>query len=215
MSRSPATTGAQQHCQALEDALRRLRVHGLDQLAHWGHRLATVLPAGGRLLAAGNGGSAAQAQHLTAELVGRYREERPAYSAIALHAETSSVTAIGNDYGFEQVFARQVAAHGRDGDVLIVLSTSGRSGNLLSAAMTARSAGLEVWALTGAGPNPLAEAADQALCIDAASTATVQEAHLVAVHLLCESFDGALASFGTTAVRAGPRRAVAAVRRAR
>ncbi|CAM5264580.1 D-sedoheptulose-7-phosphate isomerase [Streptomyces avidinii] len=215
MSRSSATTGAQQHCQALEDALRRLRVHGLDQLAHWGHRLAAVLPAGGRLLAAGNGGSAAQAQHLTAELVGRYREERPPYSAIALHAETSSVTAIGNDYGFEQVFARQVAAHGRDGDVLVLLSTSGRSGNLLSAAMTAREAGVEVWALTGPAPNPLAEAADQALCIDTASTATVQEAHLVAVHLLCESFDAALASSGTATVRTAPRRAVAAVRRTR
>ncbi|WP_030762996.1 D-sedoheptulose-7-phosphate isomerase [Streptomyces sp. NRRL F-2664] len=215
MSRSPATTGAQQHCQELEDALHRLRDHGLDQLAHWGRRLAAVLPAGGRLLAAGNGGSAAQAQHLTAELVGRYRAERPAYSAIALHAETSSVTAIGNDYGFEQVFARQVAAHGRDGDVLVLLSTSGRSGNLLSAAMTARAAGLEVWALTGAAPNPLAEAADQALCIDAASTATVQEAHLVAVHLLCESFDAALAPSATATVRTAPRRAVAAVRRTR
>ncbi len=199
----------------MEEALRRMRDHGLDQLTHWGHRLAAVLPAGGRLLAAGNGGSAAQAQHLTAELVGRYREERPAYSAIALHAETSSLTAIGNDYGFEQVFARQVAAHGRDGDVLVLLSTSGRSGNLLSAAMTARAAGMEVWALTGAAPNPLAEAADQALCIDAASTATVQEAHLVAVHLLCESFDAALASSGAAAVRSASRRAVAAVRRIR
>ncbi|MGW7434662.1 D-sedoheptulose-7-phosphate isomerase [Streptomyces sp. NPDC054849] len=215
MSRSRATTGAQQHCQALEDALRRLRVQGLDQLAHWGHRLAAVLPAGGRLLAAGNGGSAAQAQHLTAELVGRYHEERPAYSALALHAETSSLTAIGNDYGFEQVFARQVAAHGRDGDVLILLSTSGRSGNLLSAAMTARAAGVEVWALTGASPNPLAQVADEALCIDAASTATVQEAHLVAVHLLCESFDAALAASGSAAARTAPPRAVAPVGRTR
>lgn len=203
MSQSPVHTGAHQHCQSLQDALQQLRVHGLDQLAHWGGRLAAVLPAGGRLLAAGNGGSAAQAQHLTAELVGRYREERPPYSAIALHAETSSVTAIGNDYGFEHVFARQVAAHGRDGDVLVLLSTSGRSTNLLSAAMTARAAGVEVWALTGASPNPLAEAADEALCIDAATTATVQEAHLVAVHLLCESFDAALgAALGDARPRA-------------
>ncbi|MFJ4775690.1 SIS domain-containing protein [Streptomyces sp. NPDC088762] len=223
MSQTPAHAGAHQHCQSLEDALQRLRVHGLDQLAHWGHRLAAVLPAGGRLLAAGNGGSAAQAQHLTAELVGRYREERAAYSAIALHAESSSVTAIGNDYGFEHVFARQVAAHGRDGDVLILLSTSGRSTNLLAAAMTARAAGVEVWALTGASPNPLAEAADQALCIDADTTATVQEAHLVAVHLLCESFDAALADApaatraagraGRAAGRRAPRPAAAALRR--
>ncbi|MFF6772259.1 SIS domain-containing protein [Streptomyces sp. NPDC012637] len=202
MSQKPAHAAAHRHCQSLQNALQRLRAQGLDQLAHWGERLAAVLPAGGRLLAAGNGGSAAQAQHLTAELVGRYREERAAYSAIALHAETSSMTAIGNDYGFEHVFARQVAAHGRDGDVLLLLSTSGRSTNLLSAAMTARAAGVEVWALTGASPNPLAEAADQALCIDASTTATVQETHLVAVHLLCESFDAALA-----ATPAGARRA--------
>lgn len=193
MSQNPVHAGAHAHCRSLQDALDHLRAQSLDQLARWGHRLAAVLPAGGRLLAAGNGGSAAQAQHLTAELVGRYREERAAYSAIALHAETSSVTAIGNDYGFEHVFARQVAAHGREGDVLLLLSTSGRSTNLLSAAMTARAAGVEVWALTGPSPNPLAEAADQALCVPAASTATVQETHLVAVHLLCESFDAALA----------------------
>ncbi|GGR36471.1 D-sedoheptulose-7-phosphate isomerase [Streptomyces roseolus] len=202
MSQTPSHAEAHRHCQSLQTALQRLRAQGLDRLAHWGHRLADVLPAGGRLLAAGNGGSAAQAQHLTAELVGRYREERAAYSAIALHAETSSVTAIGNDYGFENVFARQVAAHGRPGDVLVLLSTSGRSGNLLSAAMTARATGVEVWALTGASPNPLAEAADQVLCIDAAATATVQEAHLVAVHLLCESFDAALAASAATARRA-------------
>ncbi|MBT2468625.1 SIS domain-containing protein [Streptomyces sp. ISL-66] len=211
MSQFSVHAGAHQHCQSLEDALRRMRGHSLDQLARWGHRLAAVLPAGGRLLAAGNGGSAAQAQHLTAELVGRYLHERPAYSAIALHAETSSVTAIGNDYGFDQVFARQVAAHGRDGDVLLLLSTSGRSTNLLSAAMTARAAGVEVWALTGASPNPLAEAADESLCIDAATTATVQEAHLVAVHLLCESFDAALAAAGPAAARRTSRPPVPAV----
>ncbi|KIF07169.1 phosphoheptose isomerase [Streptomyces sp. RSD-27] len=210
MNQKPAHAAAHQHCQSLQNALHRLRAQGLDRLAHWGDRLAAVLPAGGRLLAAGNGGSAAQAQHLTAELVGRYREERAAYSAIALHAETSSMTAIGNDYGFEHVYARQVAAHGRSGDVLLLLSTSGRSTNLLSAAMTARAAGVEVWALTGASPNPLAEAADQALCIDAPTTATVQETHLVAVHLLCESFDAALTS---TAAGKTPRPAASVSRR--
>ncbi|GGT93752.1 D-sedoheptulose-7-phosphate isomerase [Streptomyces lateritius] len=203
MSQSHTYESAQLHCQSLQTALERLRRQGLGRLARWGDRLAEVLPAGGRLLAAGNGGSAAQAQHLTAELVGRYQRERPPYSALALHAETSSVTAIGNDYGFEQVFARQVAAHGRTGDVLMLLSTSGRSANLLSAAMTARTAGLTVWALTGPSPNPLAEAAEEALCVDGATTATVQEAHLVAVHLLCEFFDDAVA----TAPAAAPRRA--------
>ncbi|MFF4984062.1 SIS domain-containing protein [Streptomyces sp. NPDC001046] len=197
MSESPAQSGldaARLHCRSLEEALGRFRRDGLDRVAEWGGRLADVLGGGGRLLAAGNGGSAAQAQHLTAELVGRYRRERRAYSAISLHAETSSVTAIGNDYGFDQVYARQVAAHGRPGDVLMLLSTSGRSANLLAAAVTARQAGLRVWALTGPGPNPLAEAADEALCVDADSTANVQETHLVAVHLLCECFDTAVST---------------------
>ncbi|MER7406180.1 SIS domain-containing protein [Streptomyces sp. NPDC000070] len=190
----PALDAARLHCRSLEEALGRFRRHGLERIADWGGRLADVLTGGGRLLAAGNGGSAAQAQHLTAELVGRYRRERRAYSALALHAETSSVTAIGNDYGFDHVYARQVTAHGRPGDILMLLSTSGRSANLIAAAVTARQAGLGVWALTGRGPNPLAEAAHEALCVDADSTANVQEIHLVAVHLLCECFDTAVST---------------------
>ncbi len=209
MNESQVLDAAHRHCQSLQDALGRLRRQGLDRLAAWGGELAAVLPVGGRLLAAGNGGSAAQAQHLTAELVGRYRQERPAYSAIALHAETSSVTAIGNDYGFDQVYARQVSAHGRPGDVLVLLSTSGRSANLITAAVTGRAAGLRVWALTGPGPNPLAEAADEALCVDAATTATVQEAHLVAVHLLCACFDAAGGALGPARTGTGTRPAAA------
>ncbi|MEU6683107.1 SIS domain-containing protein [Streptomyces sp. NPDC046832] len=193
-SAQPGLDAARQHCRSLEEVLGRFRENGLDKIADWGGRLADVLHGGGRLLAAGNGGSAAQAQHLTAELVGRYRRERRAYSALALHAETSSMTAIGNDYGFDHVYARQVAAHGRPGDVLMLLSTSGRSSNLIAAAVTARQAGLRVWALTGRGPNPLAEAAHEALCIDADATANVQETHLVAVHLLCECFDTAVST---------------------
>ncbi|MFI2511609.1 SIS domain-containing protein [Streptomyces sp. NPDC018972] len=194
MTEHPALDAAQLHCRSLQEALDGFRRSGLPRIADWGGHLAAVLTDGGRLLAAGNGGSAAQAQHLTAELVGRYRRERRAYSALALHAETSSVTAIGNDYGFDHVYARQVTAHGRPGDVLMLLSTSGRSANLIAAAVTARRAGLRVWALTGPGPNPLAEAADEALCVAAGSTATVQETHLVAVHLLCECFDAAVAA---------------------
>ncbi|MFJ6000125.1 SIS domain-containing protein [Streptomyces sp. NPDC092370] len=189
-----ALEAARLHCRSLEEALARFRDDGLDRVADWGGRLADVLTGGGRLLVAGNGGSAAQAQHLTAELVGRYRRERRAYSALALHAETSSMTAIGNDYGFDHVYARQVTAHGRSGDILMVLSTSGRSPNLIAAAVTARQTGLRVWALTGRGPNPLAEAAHEAVCIDAGSAANVQETHLVAVHLLCECFDTAVAT---------------------
>ncbi|MBH5333495.1 SIS domain-containing protein [Streptomyces pactum] len=186
-----ATRAAHEHCRVLQEALAGLCTRDLDRVVSWGHHLAAVLPFGGRLLAAGNGGSAAQAQHLTAELVGRYRDERPAYSAIALHAETSTVTAIGNDYGFEELFARQVAAHGRPGDVLVLMSTSGRSPNLIGAAEQGRSAGLRVWAMTGPRPNPLAARSDETLAVEAPSSAAVQETHLVALHILCEAFDAA------------------------
>ncbi len=158
----------------------------------WGTRLAAVLDAGGRLLAAGNGGSAAQAQHLTAELVGRYRADRPPFSAICLTAETSSLTAIANDYPADELFARQVEAHGREGDVVVLLSTSGRSPNIVAAARRAREQGMTVLAITGPGPNPLAAAADEAVCIDSPWTATVQECHLVALHLVCAAFDAAV-----------------------
>ncbi|WP_148575996.1 D-sedoheptulose-7-phosphate isomerase [Nocardioides caldifontis] len=155
----------------------------------WGTRLASVLDAGGRLLAAGNGGSAAQAQHLTAELVGRYRDDRPPFSAICLTAETSSLTAICNDYPPEELFARQVEAHGRPGDVLVVMSTSGRSPNVVAAAERGRKVGMQVWAFTGPRPNPLCEVADEALCVDARFTATVQELHLVGLHIMCAGLD--------------------------
>lgn len=158
------------------------------RLLRWGDALADAFLDGRRLLAAGNGGSAAEAQHLTAEFVGRFDGERRAFSAIALHAESSAVTAIGNDYGFESLFARQVAAHGREGDVLVLLSTSGRSPNLVAAARTARSIGVRTWALTGAGPNPLTRECDDAIAL-AGSSPGVQEAHLVAVHLLCRIVD--------------------------
>jgi len=158
----------------------------------WGQRLAEWLSGGGRVLVAGNGGSAAEAQHLTSELVGRYVDERQAMSAIALNAETSSLTAILNDYGVEEVFARQVQAHGRSSDVLLLLSTSGRSANILRAAERGRAAGLRVWAMTGRAPNPLCSLADETLAVSADTTAVVQEVHLVAVHALCAAVDSAL-----------------------
>ncbi len=187
---------ARQHIGALVGALTVMDTRCLDS---WGQRLVVILcRGGGRLLAAGNGGSAAQAQHLSAEFTGRFASDRDPYSAIALHAETSAVTAIANDFGYEEVFARQVAAHGRPGDVLIALSTSGRSPNLLRAAEQARRQGLITWALTGPGPNPLAEACDEAVCVQVpdalAPTATVQEAHEVALHLICLAFDSELSA---------------------
>ncbi|MFI5707111.1 SIS domain-containing protein [Kribbella sp. NPDC051620] len=177
-----------QHLGHLQDALLSLD-HQQEVLDGWGRQLAVALAGGAKLLAAGNGGSAAEAQHLTAELVGRFEADREPLSALSLHAETSSLTAICNDFGPDGIFARQVAAHGRAGDILILLSTSGRSPNLLSAATTARVKGLQVWAMTGPRPNPLADLADEALPVESAASTAVQEAHLVAIHALCASVE--------------------------
>jgi D-sedoheptulose 7-phosphate isomerase len=175
------------HLDELRRALEELETE-LARLERFGEDLGRRLLAGGRLLAVGNGGSAAHAQHLTAELVGRYRTERPALSAIALHAETSSLTAIANDYGIEEAFARQVRAHGRPGDVLVAISTSGASPNVLAAVDAAQACGLATWALTGPRPNDLAARCDEAVAI-AGATPTVQEIHQVAIHIVCDGVD--------------------------
>jgi D-sedoheptulose 7-phosphate isomerase len=180
-----------QHLTALAGALTPFR-SSAGRLARWGAELAAHLGAGGRLLIAGNGGSAAEAQHLAAELVGRLRGERMPLSAIALTPDSSAVTAIGNDYGFEEVFARQVRAHGRPGDVLLLLSTSGRSPNLVNAARAAREIGVRTWAMVGAGSSPLADVCDEALHCPSADSQVVQELHLVSVHVMCEYLDLAL-----------------------
>ncbi|WP_240615664.1 D-sedoheptulose-7-phosphate isomerase [Nakamurella deserti] len=178
----------------LADVTEALSAFGpaADLAASWGRRLAPVLLGGGRLLVVGNGGSAAQAQHLSSEVVGRYRDDRPPFSAVAVHTEPSALTAIANDYGIEEMFARQVQAHGRPGDVCVLLSTSGRSPNVVVAAERARRCGLLTWAMTGPTPNPLAAVCDETLAVSARTTATVQELHLVALHVLCEAFDEAL-----------------------
>jgi D-sedoheptulose 7-phosphate isomerase len=201
-------TGAD-HLASLTAALGSLNSQ-LDTLESWGRLLADVLcgESRGRLLAAGNGGSAAQAQHLTAELVGRYRADRPPFSAICLTAETSSLTAIANDYPPDELFARQVEAHGRPGDVLVLLSTSGRSPNAVAAARRAHDCGITTLAITGPAPNPLAAACHDAVCIDSPWTATVQECHLVALHLVCAAFDAAVLA-APARVPAGPTMEVA------
>jgi D-sedoheptulose 7-phosphate isomerase len=177
--------------EALAEAALRFR-RWTPTVAGWGRELAAVLDGGGRLLACGNGGSAAEAQHLTAELVGKFDRDRRPLAAIPLHGDTSAATAIGNDYGAEEIFARQVRAHGRPGDVLICLSTSGRSANVVAAARAARQTGVTAWAITGPGPNPLAAACHDAIRVDAASPTTVQEIHLAAIHLLCGVIDETL-----------------------
>jgi D-sedoheptulose 7-phosphate isomerase len=185
---SDETTSARAHLRRSHEALTEVE-HHLPTIEAWAALLAQRLGAGHRLLAAGNGGSAALAEHLTAELVGRYDRDRRAFSAIPLHTDAATLTALVNDYGPDLMFARQVDAHGRPGDAFLGLSTSGRSPNVLHAIEAARTVGMDTWALTGPAPNPLAEASDSAVCIDAPTTAAVQEAHQVVVHLLCLSFD--------------------------
>jgi D-sedoheptulose 7-phosphate isomerase len=183
---------ARGHVSVLEDTLSALERQAA-RLSRWGATLAERLNDGHRLLTAGNGGSAAEAQQFAAEVVGRYRDERAPLSAIALHADTSSLTALGDEYGYEyaEVFARQVTAHARPHDVVVLLSANGRSHNLVRAAEAGIRAGATVWALTGPGPNPLANAVDDALCLPG-TAAAVQEAHLVAVHILAATLESAL-----------------------
>jgi phosphoheptose isomerase len=205
IGRTPYTLHVAGHVQA---ALALLPLE--DQIADWGRALAELFERGGRLLVAGNGGSAAQAQHLTGELVGRFQSERRPLPAIALHADTSTLTAIANDYGWDQAYARAVAGLGRPGDVVLTLSTSGRSRNLLHAAEAARVAGMRAWALTGPAPNPLVGLAEDSIAISA-GTAIVQEAHLLVVHLLCTAIDTQL----TPAPALSPAAPATAKRRAR
>jgi len=179
------------HLTALGAALGPYRTVAA-RLADWGADLARHLAGGGRLLVAGNGGSAAEAQHLAAELVGKLRDDRIPLSAIALTTDSAAVTAISNDYGYEEVFARQVRAHGRPGDVLLVLSTSGRSPNLLAAVRAATDSGLRTWAMVGPGASPVGDACDEVLRCPSPDSQVVQELHLVAVHVMCEYVDRTL-----------------------
>jgi D-sedoheptulose 7-phosphate isomerase len=148
--------------------------------------------AGGKLLAFGNGGSAADAQHLASELAGRFDRERPGLPALALTANTSDLTAIGNDYGFERVFARLVEAHGREGDVVVALSTSGNSPNVIAGVEAARARGLRTIGLVGKGGGLLASHCEVVIQAPSQVTARVQECHIAAVHVLCELIDAEL-----------------------
>jgi D-sedoheptulose 7-phosphate isomerase len=147
------------------------------------------LRGGHQVLLCGNGGSATQAQHLAAELVGRYRDERRALAAVALTADTALLTALANDYGYERVFSRQVEALARAGDVLIALSTSGNSANVIRAAETARTRGCTVLALTGARGGELARHADLLLQAPSLVVGRIQEVHTLCLHVIAESLD--------------------------
>lgn len=154
-----------------------------------------ALLADGRILACGNGGSAADAQHFAAELVGRFERERPGLPAIALTTDTSLLTAVANDYAFEQVFAKQVRALGRRGDVLLAFSTSGNSPNVIEAIAAAHEHEMRVVALTGRGGGRIGELLredDVHLCVPHQRTARIQEVHLLVLHCLCDAIDQAL-----------------------
>jgi D-sedoheptulose 7-phosphate isomerase len=157
-----------------------------QQVLDAGRRMSDALQAGGKVLVFGNGGSAADAQHLAAELVGRYLYDRPGLPALALTTDTSALTAIGNDMGYESVFRRQVEAHGRKGDVAIGITTSGRSRNVVDALRVARERGLVTIALTGGGGGLLKDAVDHLLDAPSTDTPRIQEVHGLVVHLLCQ-----------------------------
>ena len=151
----------------------------------------SALRAGNHILLMGNGGSAADAQHIAAEIVGRFLGERRGLPAIALTTDTSALTAIANDYGYERIFARQVEAHCRPGDVVIGISTSGGSANVVAGLAQARELGAITVGLTGAKPGRVGELSDHIVAIDHPDTARVQEAHITAGHLICALIDAA------------------------
>jgi D-sedoheptulose 7-phosphate isomerase len=154
--------------------------------------MADSLRAGGKVMACGNGGSAADSQHFAAELLNRFEKERAPLAAIALTTDTSTLTSIANDYAYDQVFAKQVAALGRAGDVLLAISTSGNSPNVMAAMRVAHERGVRVVALTGKGGGRMKEllaAGDVDLCVPAERTARIQEVHLLTLHCLCDGID--------------------------
>ena len=173
-----------------------LKLQSVDTLAHpiaaAAERMAQCLRNDGKIMSCGNGGSAADAQHFAAELVNRFERERPALAAIALTTDTSTLTSIANDYHYDQVFSKQVRALGHAGDLLLAISTSGNSRNVIAAVHAAHECQMGVIALTGRNGGKLAEAllpADIVICVAAQSTARIQEVHLLTLHCLCDAID--------------------------
>lgn len=181
--------------QSLEEHLEVIQTllqSKLNEIERAGELIRATLDKGHKILLCGNGGSAADAQHIAAELVGRYERQRRAWPAIALTTDTSALTALSNDYGYEEVFARQVEALAGAGDVLLALSTSGTSPNVLKAAQTAQRLGCKTIALTGGAGEPLASLCDLAVVVPSLRTSRIQEAHITIGHLWCELIDAKL-----------------------
>lgn len=165
--------------------LADLEANCLEDIAQAAKMLINCIGSGGCIYICGNGGSAADAQHIAAELVGRFVRERKGLPAVALTTDTSILTSVGNDYGFEQIFSRQIEALVKSGDVLWAFSTSGTSKNILAAAKLAKEKGALLLAFTGKKDSPLEDMSDVCICVEG-PTATVQEVHQVAYHILCD-----------------------------
>lgn len=179
------TTSLREHLQAVQSLLET----GLADIERAGQLICSTLTKGNKILICGNGGSAADAQHIAAELVGRYEQDRRSYPAVALTTDTSALTALSNDFGYAEVFARQVAGLAVGGDLLIAISTSGKSPNVLKAAEKAREIGCQVLGLTGESREPLAMLCDVCIAVPSSRTSRVQEAHITIGHLWCEMVD--------------------------
>ena len=191
------------------DTTHRIRVHFADsaqlklaavdtlapQIARAAALMTDCLLADGKILACGNGGSASDAQHFAAEMVGRFERERPELPAVSLATDTSILTGVANDYDFGQIFAKQVRALGRSGDVLLAISTSGNSGNVIAAVDAAHERELRIVALTGKGGGRVGELLtpnDVHLCVPHSVTARIQEVHILTIHCLCDAIDASL-----------------------
>ena len=175
------------------DAIQNLLETRIDEIEQAGEIICTALRNRHKILTCGNGGSAADAQHIAAELVGKYERERPGLPAVALTTDTSALTALSNDYGYKEVFARQVQALAKEGDVLIAISTSGASANIIEAAKAARKHGCKTIALIGSSAGPLASVCDLVVSVPSNRTSRIQEAHITIGHLWCEMVDARLA----------------------
>lgn len=158
----------------------------MDVIQLMAERCKEALKSGNKVLFCGNGGSAADAQHLAAELIGRFQKERRSLASVALTTDTSILTAVANDYGYDEVFARQVEGLGRSGDVLIGISTSGNSANVVKAALKARDTGMHTIAFTGEGGGKLKDICDVTFAVPSKVTARIQEMHIMVGHIICE-----------------------------
>jgi len=195
---SGGTTSAAASAGVVENSIREhLETFGtvqsslLEEIKTCGRILVETFRSNNKVLICGNGGSAADAQHIAAEFVGRYETERQSLPAVALTTDTSALTAIGNDYGFERIFSRQVESLANDGDCLIAISTSGNSPNVIAAVMEARRKGCRVIGLSGAGGKKLASLSDASVLAPSSRTARIQEVHLAVIHIWCEMVDAA------------------------